>query len=55
MTEFCDVEGARGWDALRDVAVVVVAVLVVDSALFPDFSLMDALRLTFVRGAIQRA
>jgi hypothetical protein len=53
MTEFCDVEGARGWDALRDVAVVVV--LVVDGALFPDFSLMDGLRLTFVRGAIQRA
>jgi hypothetical protein len=51
MTEFCDVEGANGWDALRDVAVV--AVLVVDGALFADFSLMEGLRLTPVRGAIQ--
>lgn len=52
MIEFWEVEGASGWDGFRDV---VVAVLVVDGALFADFSLTDGLRLTLVRGAIQDA
>lgn len=49
MTEFWEVDGARGWDGFRDV----VAVLVVEGVLVMDFSLTDVLRLILVLGAIQ--
>ena len=57
MTEFWDVEGARGWDArLVVVSVVVVTLLVIDAAFFTGFSgTSDFFRLMVLfRGAIDK-
>ena len=53
-TEFCDVDGASGWDAFRVVvAVVEVTVLTVDGAFFTPFSsTLEFVRLRLARGAI---
>jgi hypothetical protein len=53
-TEFCEVDGARGCDAFRDVVVVAdVTVLTVDGAFFTPFtSVFEFVRFRPARGAI---